>query len=536
MRLPLALPYAWFLAGCFSPNDTVTSGNNDDGTDSSASTGTTGTTLTTTTANTTSTMSTSEGTGADTSESSAGDTGADAPPMIENFAVQGSQMPAEISSADTVVLEADVTDDVGVARVEFYDGSALIASLDGAPYRTEFLVTSADNGGHAYSVVAYDTIEQSTEEGPIPLSVGIDGGAVVELREEQFRSRTVLGVFSAPTLGMTADLDVLLFGSSLYQGGVFTASRWTAARYSPTLSKLWQRDFPNSMTSDAPDRQTMSAPVELGSEILVMEFTEAGAAYDSNEIHPLNGDNGSVGSAIDVTFGQVDEFPPTQSLRVDAESNILVLTTGGDIKKLDADGEVLWEENAVSGLPADSYPNRLSLDGDGNAFVDVACSQNGCTETFLRKYSADGALSWTRDNGGVSQPLADGSVVSVGGWFGADVTVLHRDTDGNELSASDLGIEPIGIADAAPTPAGDVVFVGRRLVANQVPQGWAARVTPEGETVWIAQIEVGAQGRTLATGVVISPEGRLYVSGLADDVVESFIVTQADAWIAELAL
>ena len=100
----------------------------------------------------------------------------DAPPVIEAFSVQGSQAPPEILLAEMVELQATVTDDVGVAWVEFFDGGELLGVDESSPFRLEFLVTSADNGGHSYTAVAYDTVDQMAEAGPIAMSVGIDGG------------------------------------------------------------------------------------------------------------------------------------------------------------------------------------------------------------------------------------------------------------------------------------------------------------------------------------------------------------------------
>lgn len=534
MRHLLVVPCAAWIAACYSPNDEVTTGSADDseGSGSGSTAGMTASSATTTPADT------SGDTPADTGDTTDGDTGEDAPPVIEAFSVQGSLLPAEILMADTVVLAADVTDDMGVARVEFYDGGTLVATVDGAPWRTEFLVTSADNGGHGYIAVAYDTAEQTAEAGPIPLSVSIDGGAVIELREEVFRSRSFVGVLFTPAVAVSEDGDVTVFGSALFSGQNFLGSRWTAIRYSDTLSELWQRDFPTQVTGSTPDHWTISAPVEHDGQIFVAEYTEAAGAPDTNTIHPMNSATGALGTAYELEFGPLDENPPIRSLAVDLDGNLVLLTAGGDLEKLDGDGNVVWQENAVAALPAGTYPSRLTLDPAGNAFIDIGCSSNGCSDTWLRKFSADGTLEWTRDNGGTTQPLSDGSVVSVGTWFGDDVTVLHRDATGSELAANDLGIEPLSILDAAATPAGDVVFVGMRQVgAPLAPQAWAVRTTATGVAGWITQIEVGTEGRTTASGVAVSADGRLYVSGIADDEADTdFLVTQADAWVAELAL
>lgn len=56
----------------------------------------------------------------------------------------------------TVNLTATASDNVGVARVEFYRGGTLVATDTSAPYTASFAVTSGDNGVIDVSARAYD--------------------------------------------------------------------------------------------------------------------------------------------------------------------------------------------------------------------------------------------------------------------------------------------------------------------------------------------------------------------------------------------
>ncbi|MCR9166612.1 MAG: Ig-like domain-containing protein, partial [bacterium] len=58
----------------------------------------------------------------------------DAPPQFESFTVNGSTAPAEVDEGGTIALEADVTDDMGVASVEFFDGDTSLGVVDAAPF------------------------------------------------------------------------------------------------------------------------------------------------------------------------------------------------------------------------------------------------------------------------------------------------------------------------------------------------------------------------------------------------------------------
>jgi thermitase len=59
---------------------------------------------------------------------------------------------ATISRA--ITIKANASDNVGVTRVEFYVGSALIASANSAPYETRWDTTTVPNGTHTLSAVA----------------------------------------------------------------------------------------------------------------------------------------------------------------------------------------------------------------------------------------------------------------------------------------------------------------------------------------------------------------------------------------------
>ncbi|HYD39729.1 MAG TPA: Ig-like domain-containing protein, partial [Anaeromyxobacter sp.] len=78
--------------------------------------------------------------------------GTDAPPSVSL-----ASSAATVTTASSITLTAAATDDVGVARVEFYEGTTLLASDTTAPYTTAIAFTSANNGAHTYTARAYDT-------------------------------------------------------------------------------------------------------------------------------------------------------------------------------------------------------------------------------------------------------------------------------------------------------------------------------------------------------------------------------------------
>ncbi|WP_295452861.1 Ig-like domain-containing protein [uncultured Thiodictyon sp.] len=61
-----------------------------------------------------------------------------------------------LTPPQTVTLTVNASDNLGVTRVEFYDGSTLKATDTAAPYSYAWSVTSADAGTHVWTAKAYD--------------------------------------------------------------------------------------------------------------------------------------------------------------------------------------------------------------------------------------------------------------------------------------------------------------------------------------------------------------------------------------------
>src|SRR5207244_8859402 len=94
----------------------------------------------------------------------------------------------------TVTLQADASDNVAVARVEFYDGGTLRGSDSSAPYSFDWTVNIADNGSHAWSARAYDAAGNNQTSPAVNLTVNIADT-------------------TAPTVAMTAPPDGTSYNS-----------------------------------------------------------------------------------------------------------------------------------------------------------------------------------------------------------------------------------------------------------------------------------------------------------------------------------
>ncbi len=82
-----------------------------------------------------------------------------APPSFDEIAVSVVGLPADapsITEAGPSTFVASVTDDVGVARVEFYRDGDLLGVDDSAPFELTVDFTAADNGASYFYARALD--------------------------------------------------------------------------------------------------------------------------------------------------------------------------------------------------------------------------------------------------------------------------------------------------------------------------------------------------------------------------------------------
>ncbi|PTA68543.1 cellulose binding domain-containing protein [Deinococcus arcticus] len=84
-----------------------------------------------------------------------------------------SASPGAVTSAGAVSLSASAGDNVGVTKVEFYQGSTLLGTDTTAPYTASENVTSAHNGTRTYTARAFDAAGNSTSaSASVTVSIG----------------------------------------------------------------------------------------------------------------------------------------------------------------------------------------------------------------------------------------------------------------------------------------------------------------------------------------------------------------------------
>ncbi len=77
------------------------------------------------------------------------------------------------TSAQTVSINATASDNVGVTKVEFYDGATLKGTDTSSPYSYSWAFTSTDNGTHSFTAKVYDAAGNTTVSSVVSLTVSI---------------------------------------------------------------------------------------------------------------------------------------------------------------------------------------------------------------------------------------------------------------------------------------------------------------------------------------------------------------------------
>jgi hypothetical protein len=77
------------------------------------------------------------------------------------------------STAQTAIISATASDNVGVSKVEFYDNGNLLASDTTNPYSYSWAITSANNGAHSLTAKAYDAAGNSAVSSAVSVTVNI---------------------------------------------------------------------------------------------------------------------------------------------------------------------------------------------------------------------------------------------------------------------------------------------------------------------------------------------------------------------------
>jgi hypothetical protein len=87
-----------------------------------------------------------------------------------------------VTTASSLTLTATAADAVGVAHVDFFDGTTLLGSDTAAPYTQLVSLTAANNGTHAYTAKAFDAAGNNRTSAAVSVTVNIAAASAAVFR------------------------------------------------------------------------------------------------------------------------------------------------------------------------------------------------------------------------------------------------------------------------------------------------------------------------------------------------------------------
>ncbi len=168
------------------------------------------------------------------------------PPTVSLSASPGGPT---YTSAQTLTLTAAASDNVGVTKVEFYDGTLLKGTSTTSPYTVNWPITATDNGTHPWITKAYDAAGNSTVSAALSLTVNIDTTAPTVSLTSPANGATVSGTI---TLSATASDNVGVSRVDFYvDGGLLGSSN--ASPYSLSWNTLLATNGSHTLLAKASD-------------------------------------------------------------------------------------------------------------------------------------------------------------------------------------------------------------------------------------------------------------------------------------------
>lgn len=472
------------------------------------------------------------------------DPAGDEPPQIESFSVNDSQTPEDVTQSSLVRLSAEVSDDVGVASVEFFDGEMSVGTATEAPYEVEVLVTSSDSGGHVYTARATDTVDQEATSDEVQLFVDVTGGEVVATNEGLFEGEQAFGVFGGMT-AISSDLVVLAgaVGTDIEnpESAVVTLDAQLTQISSTTLAAT----VPSAPVAFEVDRVLLPATRILGS----MATPDGIEVTTSWRYEVLDSSVGELIPAAALQFAGGNDLVGAHATRL-ANGGFALATSPTTVSGFEADLDVdIWEHNLGVAAGEGAFVTSSASLPDGSIVLGIS-SSDGCQGTVadscLRKVNSDGTPAWTL---GLQSTPQQGGLAwdSQSGVFYSErvdggLRVVHIDENADELASRVLTFaNPLSTlgAYAAPDFQGGVVFAfatGQQqndgVIAGEV--GTLMRLDAGLDELWRAN-GVGPGSRPLATST--HPSGHLYVAGIEPDADGPTVFgVRGDIWVARADL
>ena len=158
-----------------------------------------------------------------------------------------------VTTASSITLTATATDNVGVTKVEFYDGATLLGSKTATPYTQSIGLTAGSNGTRSYTAKAFDAAGNTKTSSAVSVTVNIPNtGDTTAPTVSLSSSATSVTTASSITLTATASDNVGVSKVDFYDGTTLLGTD-TTAPYTQAVSLTAANNGTHSYTAKASD-------------------------------------------------------------------------------------------------------------------------------------------------------------------------------------------------------------------------------------------------------------------------------------------
>jgi biopolymer transport protein ExbD len=384
----------------------------------------------------------------------------------------------------SVTLTADATDNVGVAKVEFFRNAAKIGEDGTAPFAfTPPAFTDADIGTHAYTAVASDAAGNSATSNAVTVTVPDTQAPSVSLAasaNNAFVGQTVeLTATASDNVGVVK-VEFHRNGAKVFEKAappfVYTTPAYTSADIGTQSYTAAAFDAANNQTTSNPVTVNVSAPA--ANEV----FVNAASGSDSNPGTPAapfktlakaftTAGGGTVwlqnGAFTPTTEGVSNPFigrtvPAGTAIKAVSDGGVsigftLQFPNGGSISGVNFDVSSAGRVLASGGTLTIERPQWVKL---GTSNLDHGIVASGTAQVFL---DPKGVATHNYAPVGVSgfATVADSAELTVNGGVidrntGAALASAFRVTHGAKLTLANVTIANTALAWASANPAIDV--------------------------------------------------------------------------------
>jgi len=160
------------------------------------------------------------------------------------------------TTVQTVTITASASDNVGVAQVEFYDGSTLKGTDTTSPYSYAWAITGSVNGTHSWTAKAFDGAGNTTVSSAVSLTVNIPAGDTTPPTVAMTAPANGSAVRDTITLSANASDNVGVTKVEFYRDSGVLIATDTATPYSTSFSTFTVTDGSHSFYAKAFDAAT----------------------------------------------------------------------------------------------------------------------------------------------------------------------------------------------------------------------------------------------------------------------------------------